>query len=95
MWYYQNTTPAAWVYLAMHGSYGLVWIIKDVAFPDPGWQARATIAGGINAFVLVLGWYWAFGWLLVSATAAPRYPLPINVWLCNQPSSTSPTRRNA
>jgi hypothetical protein len=41
-WYY-NTSTAAWVYLAMHGSYGLVWIIKDLAFPDPTWQHRVTI----------------------------------------------------
>ena len=35
IWYYDNTSTAAWVYLAMHGSYGLVWIIKDLAFPIP------------------------------------------------------------
>jgi hypothetical protein len=39
----------------MHGSYGLVWIIKELAFPDPAWQRRITIGGGINAFVSVLG----------------------------------------
>src|SRR5262245_53856766 len=36
--WYHNTTTAAWIYLAMHGTYGLVWIIKDVAFPDRSWQ---------------------------------------------------------
>ena len=36
--WYHNTSTAAWIYLAMHGSYGLVWIIKDLAFPDPAWQ---------------------------------------------------------
>ena len=39
----------AWVYLALHGRYGLVWIIKDLAFPDPSWQTHVTIAGGLNA----------------------------------------------
>ena len=82
LWYYGNTTPKAWVYAALQGSYGIVWIIKDLAFPDPGWQRRVTIAGGINAFVGVLGWYWVFGWLLLSGTAAPDYPLPDVVWLC-------------
>ena len=43
-----NTTTAAWIYLAMHGSYGLVWIIKDLTFPDRTWQTRVTIGGGIN-----------------------------------------------
>ncbi|MGH8456404.1 MAG: hypothetical protein ACRETE_05425, partial [Stenotrophobium sp.] len=51
MWYYHNTSTAAWIYLAMHGSYGLVWILKDTAFPDPNWQKRITIGGGINSFL--------------------------------------------
>ena len=81
MWFYAGktewaTSPAAWLYLALHGSSGLVWLIKDLAFPDPNWQNRITILGGINAFVGVLGQYWLFGWLLISGTAAPHYPLP-------------------
>lgn len=82
MWYYQNVTTAAWIYLAMHGSYGLVWIIKDLAFPDAGWQRRITVGGGINAFLGVLGWYWVFGWLLISRTSQPHYPLPDPAWFC-------------
>ena len=82
MWHYQNTSTAAWVYLAMHGSYGLVWILKDVAFPDPAWQQKVTIGGGINAFLFVLGWYWMFGWLLISGVSAPAYPLPDAAWFC-------------
>jgi len=82
MTYYGNTSTAAWVYTAMHGSYGLVWILKDVAFPDPNWQRRITIGGGINAFLGVLGWYWVFGWLLISGTSQPDYPLPDGAWYC-------------
>ena len=80
--YYGNTSIEAWVYTAMQGSYGLVWILKDLAFPDPGWQRRITIGGGIVAFAGVLGWYWVFGWLLVSGTSQPTYPLPDFAWYC-------------
>ncbi|MGB1142718.1 MAG: methyltransferase family protein, partial [Halioglobus sp.] len=80
MAWYGNTSMAAWVYLALHGSYGLIWVMKDVAFPDPNWQTRITIGGGINAFLGVLGWYWVFGWLLISGTAQPVYPLPEPYW---------------
>ena len=85
MWYYADRTPAAtstaaWIYLALHGSYGFVWFLKDVAFPDPNWQQRITIGGGINAFLGVLGWYWVFGWLLISGASDPAYPLPDNAW---------------
>jgi protein-S-isoprenylcysteine O-methyltransferase Ste14 len=82
MAWYDNDSTAAWIYLALHGSYGLAWIIKDLAFPDPAWQARVTIGGGINAFVLVLGWYWFIGWMLVSGFSRPDYPLPDNAWYC-------------
>jgi protein-S-isoprenylcysteine O-methyltransferase Ste14 len=80
MWYYQNFTMAAWVYLGLHGSYGLAWFTKDMAFPDPGWQVKITIAGGLNAFIGVLGWYWVFGWLLISGVSQPDYPLADGAW---------------
>ena len=80
IWYYQNTSTAAWIYLALHGGYGLVWLIKDLTFPDPNWQIKITIGAGINAFAAVLGLYWVFGWLLISRSSQPVYPLPEAVW---------------
>jgi hypothetical protein len=71
--WYENYSTAAWVYMAMQGSYGLAWIIKGTAFPDGNWQQRITIGGGINAFLVVLGWYWVFGWLLISGVSQPDY----------------------
>src|SRR6266404_1552418 len=47
----------------MRGCSCLVWIIKELAFPDPSCQKRITIVGGIASFFAALGWYWAFGWL--------------------------------
>jgi hypothetical protein len=41
MWYYRNYYMAAWIYLAMHGSYGLAWFIKD--FPSSMRPLRPTI----------------------------------------------------
>lgn len=82
MAWYGHPTPAAWVYLAMHGGYGLVWLIKDLAFPDRGWQRRVTVLAGLNVFFGVLAWYWAFGWLLISGRSRPTYPLPDPAWFC-------------
>lgn len=75
------TSTAAWIYLAMHGSYGLAWLIKDLAFPDPGWQVRVTW-GAAACGALGLALYWSFGWLLISGTAQPHYPLPEAAWFC-------------
>jgi steroid 5-alpha reductase family enzyme len=80
MWYYQNFSINAWVYMALQGSYGLVWFIKDMSFPDPAWQKKITVLGGINVFLGVLGWYWVFGWLLISGVSEPDYPLPDGAW---------------
>ena len=52
--WYGNTSTQAWVYTAMQGSYGLVWILKDIAFPDPNWQRRITIAGGVRTVYVFL-----------------------------------------
>ena len=75
------TAPAAWIYLAMHGSYGLVWLLKDVAFPDPNWQKRITVGAGLY-LLSGLALYWSFGWLLISGTSQPDYPLPDFAWFC-------------
>ncbi|HZU85645.1 MAG TPA: DUF1295 domain-containing protein [Polyangiaceae bacterium] len=86
MWRYASrtqaaTSTAAWVYLAMHGSYGLAWLLKDVAFPDRSWQTRITVPSGL--YVLAgLGLYWSFGWRLISAKSSPHYPLPDPAWFC-------------
>ena len=51
-------SPAAWLYLALHGSYGLFWLVKDVAFPDPSWQAPQSLSSAVAVFVYPLGLYY-------------------------------------
>ncbi len=34
MVYFDNYSTAAWIYLALHGTYGYCWLIKDFAFRD-------------------------------------------------------------
>lgn len=70
---YNNWSATAWAYLALHGSYGLIWLLKEAAFPDPNWQKRVTVGGALLAWLLVLGPYWSFPWLLISSdtTASP------------------------
>jgi protein-S-isoprenylcysteine O-methyltransferase Ste14 len=84
MWYYADATPwatstAAWVYLGLHGSYGLIWLLKDLAFPDANWQGRCTFGSALFAGLGLAG-YWAIGWVLISGVSNPDYPLPDNAW---------------
>ena len=74
---YQCWTLDAWVYLALHGTYGVLWLLKDLTFPDPNWQKKVTLGGAFMAFALVLGPYWSFAWLLVSNPERP----PASAWV--------------
>jgi protein-S-isoprenylcysteine O-methyltransferase Ste14 len=76
MWWYGNTSAAAWAYLGLHGGYGLAWFIKDLVVPDRGWRQRVTFGGALLSFLLVLGPYWVFPWLLVSGVLGPDHPQP-------------------
>lgn len=69
MWYFSDTSVQAWVYLGLHGTYGIAWLMKDMVFPDPNWQKRITFGGALNALVFVLGPYWIFPFLLISGIA--------------------------
>ncbi len=66
MFYYQNFTAQTWVYLALHGSYGFCWLLKDAVFPDPKWQVKITFGGAFVAIAAVLGPYWVIPFLLIS-----------------------------
>ena len=58
-------STTAWTYAALHGSYGLVWLLKDRVFPDPNWEVRVTFGGALTSWALVLGPYWIAPTLLV------------------------------
>ena len=87
MWWLEHSSTAAWVYLALHGSYGLCWLLKELAFPDEGWQVKVTLMGALNALLFVLGPYWVAptllitGWLGVDAATRPTWLLSLCVAL--------------
>jgi protein-S-isoprenylcysteine O-methyltransferase Ste14 len=58
-------SATAWTYAALHGSYGLLWLLKEALFPDPGWQRKITFGGALSALGTVLGPYWVAPVLLV------------------------------
>jgi protein-S-isoprenylcysteine O-methyltransferase Ste14 len=62
---YQNFSSVAWIYLGLHGSYCVCWLIKHLAFRDPKWEMRVTLGGGVATFLL-LALYWVAPFLLIS-----------------------------
>jgi protein-S-isoprenylcysteine O-methyltransferase Ste14 len=66
MWAFDCWTPTAWCYAALHGSYGLTWLLKDAAFPDPGWEKKVTLGSAVMMWVGGLGLYWIAPVLIVT-----------------------------
>src|SRR5262245_66650715 len=66
MSHYGNESVAAWIYLALQGSYAFVWLVKDLSFPDAKFHQPATIGAGIARLITVLGWYWLHGRLMIA-----------------------------
>jgi protein-S-isoprenylcysteine O-methyltransferase Ste14 len=74
MFAYQNFSLGAWVYLALHGTYGILWLLKDRIYPDQQWEAEVSIGFGISTFV-GLFLYWVAPFLLISSNSVPPLPL--------------------
>jgi protein-S-isoprenylcysteine O-methyltransferase Ste14 len=71
---YQNFTTGVWIYLALHGTYGLMWLFKDRIYPDRQWEQDISFGMGIVTFIF-LGLYWVAPFILVSSGVEPSPPL--------------------
>ena len=67
MWYFENYTTGAYLYLALHGSYGFFWLMKDVTFPDPGFARKVTIMSFLMPWPIALLPYMLPGYWMVSS----------------------------
>lgn len=60
---WQNTT--AWVYLSLHGTYGILWALKSRIFPDKNWERKTSLWYGLVAWA-ALCLYWIAPWIITS-----------------------------
>jgi hypothetical protein len=81
---YDTYTTAAWIYLGLHGAYGIAWVIKDLVVPDRRFHRRVSLLGATGA-LLFLSLYWVAPILLVTGapgsgwSPAPPFGLAIAV----------------
>jgi protein-S-isoprenylcysteine O-methyltransferase Ste14 len=71
----QWDNPTAWVYLALHGSYGLLWVIKSNVFGDRNWEKPTSVGYGLLIWTS-LTLYWIAPYIICSQGI--QMPLP---WL--------------
>lgn len=55
MYKFNNFSHTACTYMALHGTYGFLWLLKDQIFPDAGWEQKITVFASIVSAVAVLG----------------------------------------
>ena len=60
MIYYNNFSNGAWLYLSLHGTYGLLWFLKDMVFPDKNFQNYLSLFPSILVSLFLLS-YWLIG----------------------------------
>ena len=78
IWYFhQWENPTAWIYLGLHGSYGIMWVLKSMIFPDKTWEARCSIWYGFYIWG-GLTLYWISPYIIMST---PVYNSPMYMGL--------------
>lgn len=76
---WQNIT--AWIYLALHGTYGILWVLKSRIFPDKQWEEGKAPWYGLVIWA-GLSLYWIAPFLITSrSTTAPAWLLAVCVSL--------------
>ena len=75
IWYFgQWDNATAWIYLAIHGTYGIMWVLKSAIFPDKTWEAKCSIWYGLYIWG-GLSMYWISPWIIMSTPVenSPMY----------------------
>ena len=62
------------LYLALHGTYGILWITKSFIYPDKQWENKTSIWYGLFIWV-GLSIYWISPYIITSG----EHFLPINI----------------
>jgi steroid 5-alpha reductase family enzyme len=63
---YGNFSIAIWVYLAMHGSYSLLWLLKQSWYPDARFAVKRPVWIGLLFVFGPLAGYYVAPWLIAA-----------------------------
>ncbi|MBV1866945.1 MAG: DUF1295 domain-containing protein [Marinosulfonomonas sp.] len=80
MIYYDFWGATAWVYLTLHGTYCLLWMLKDSTFRDRRFDESIHPVAGFIFVFCILGAYWAAPFIIISNhLSAPAWLLALSI----------------
>ncbi len=75
MWFFNNWSTEAFIYLAIHGSYSILWLIKDTIYPDKRFDEKMPAPIAIIFVFIPLAGYYIAPYLLISRHVTLTPPL--------------------
>jgi steroid 5-alpha reductase family enzyme len=75
MWFFNNWSTEAFIYLAIHGSYSILWLIKDSLYPDKRFDEKMSALIAIIFVFIPLAGYYIAPYLLISRRLTLPAPL--------------------
>lgn len=75
MWFYDNWSTDAYVYLAIHGTYSILWLLKYAMYADRRFEERVPLGFGALFIFLPLAGYYIAPYLLISSHVSVPAPV--------------------
>jgi steroid 5-alpha reductase family enzyme len=77
MYYFDSwNNLIAWIYLALHGTYGYLWILKSKIFPDKQWENKTSIGYGLVIWA-GLSLYWISPYIIITGNHMIPFNIPL------------------
>jgi steroid 5-alpha reductase family enzyme len=78
-WFQRWDNLTAWVYLALHGTYGILWVLKSRVFPDRQWETDKGLGYGLFIWAGLTS-YWIAPFIITSMDVnAPSWLIAIAI----------------
>lgn len=82
MWYFDNWSTEAYIYLAIHGTYCILWLLKHKLFPDGRFSEKQPFLIGLFFIFIPLGGYYIAPYILIiNHLVLPPYLVGIVLFL--------------
>ncbi|MBQ4819871.1 DUF1295 domain-containing protein [Aquimarina sp. MMG016] len=66
MFFYQNFSLEATIYLSLHGTYSILWFLKYYWFRDEGFKIEVSVWKGFSSIFLVMIGYYVAPFIIIS-----------------------------